>query len=564
MAKFIKRKRLDEATFKPTPGLAGSHGELTLDDIPPEDLNAELPKIKTKANFNNTILSKTLLVSMLKTAFEEKVPVVVYGDTGVSKSATIKDFYKGIVARGIPRSKGGKEISGSKREACFINGVVRPGSGKWIDKLTGKKDDSRTIADVGSTPVEAQQDLPTTPLAPSEDIYVNPGNYFFLIDLRVSSLNECDMYGLPQMGGEGMLSRNTMPPLCYLLSHPDANGIVFFDEINRSPYPEVQNGLLPVFDVGERKFGHDPMNRNIFCIGAANYGGQEESGYSATANTDAALKARGMCFWLNLTIDEWLEWGKSICLDPNEAAFNQPSIHYLVRNYLNSLPNTSEEERNLFRGRPTAGVELTDDEKLFLRFPTYRGFHILSNLIYRLTRMHQEGNPAVPRKIDIITQACLLAGGSCGQQFKDKFEEYVRKAASSLSLDKVEKMKILQDTASIAAACNTNILAYADSYFIDKDSSVEKDLKGWCTIGARLTPENQEGIFRYIKIQINNKPNKATLLRDLLSPLVIFYIDNLEEAVTKNLLSKSDYQRTVDFISKETGTPISPKPPTTV
>jgi hypothetical protein len=162
-------------------------------------------------------------------AFEEQLQtgkggLLIYGDPGLGKSEMVTSF---------ARSKAGD----MDREFEYIN---------WHD---ASEEEKRTIIE-------------------------QPAKYFVLLDLRIAQLEPTDFAGMPipDFGAEKTPYVEAKPQdWAYLLTRPDAAGILFLDEINQGDDQTLKSLFQVVLD---HKVGGKRMSKSVAVFGAGNLGAE--------------------------------------------------------------------------------------------------------------------------------------------------------------------------------------------------------------------------------------------------------------------------------------------------
>ena len=145
-----------------------------------------------------------------------------------------------------------------------------------------------------------------------KEIIANPAKYFCLVDVRVNKLEPMDFVGIPDIGSKDPYLETKQFKWIYFLSQPEADGILFLDEINQGS-PETLRALFEV--VLDKSFGGTKMSDNICVIGAGNLGQDYEQ------PIPPALTARFSVGVLIPDPEAWLEWAESAGIDRRIIAF---------------------------------------------------------------------------------------------------------------------------------------------------------------------------------------------------------------------------------------------------
>ena len=193
-------------------------------------------------------------------AYSSKQPLLIYGDPGIGKSEVVK----GISER-IAESRSRQYVS-------------------WSEAPTSLK----------------------------LELLKNPSKYFVLIDVRANKLEPTDFVGIPDIGSEAEYLETKQLKWIYFMSQPEADGILFLDEVNQAS-PQVLRALYEV--VNDRSAGGTPFSKDFVIIGAGNLGGEFED------PIPSALTNRFTAGVLIADPEGWLEWAEKSGIDKRIVAF---------------------------------------------------------------------------------------------------------------------------------------------------------------------------------------------------------------------------------------------------
>jgi hypothetical protein len=102
------------------------------------------------------------------------------------------------------------------------------------------------------------------------EVYNNAGKYFIFLDIRLSEFDASDIKGLPELLNSdklnGWLSWR-VPFFAKLMENPEADGIVFFDEMNLAP-PLVQSSCYKI--IHDRIINDGKVGADWLIMGAGN------------------------------------------------------------------------------------------------------------------------------------------------------------------------------------------------------------------------------------------------------------------------------------------------------
>lgn len=227
--------------------------------------------------------------------YNKKIALFVYGRFGIGKSETVQ-----LVA---------KELASTKNRK-FVN---------W-NKLS-----------------EEEKKL----------VFDNPKDYFTLLDIRLSEYDSSDIKGLPMFKDGNKSIDFKVPFWALLMTKPESDGILFFDEINLSP-PLVMSSCYKI--IYDRVINDMPINSNWGVFGAGNL--DEDRAY--TNSMAPPLKDRASEVELvGASSDQWSQWAMEHGIEPRIIGFIN------------------------FKNTALYKVDFNDKQK----FTTYRGWERVSNLI---------------------------------------------------------------------------------------------------------------------------------------------------------------------------------------
>ena len=215
----------------------------------------ELPEQMATSNFD--VWTGKVLVSLLGNAYRTKDPFMVYGDPGMGKSTFIKSF-----AKDVAQSRGRQFVV-------------------WNTSSKEKK----------------------------VEIINNPAKYFVLLDIRVAVMDPTDVQGVPDKvpGIEWLTTRKH--DWIVFLSKPEADGILFLDEINQGN-PAVLNAMMQV--LLDRNFDGTPLSENIAIVAAGNLLGQG----NLQQLLPNLIDRFGFVGTLVVKPSEWIEYAKNAGINP--------------------------------------------------------------------------------------------------------------------------------------------------------------------------------------------------------------------------------------------------------
>jgi hypothetical protein len=485
---------------------------------------AEVPGV---GKLNIPEVNRTQLMAALHNCFVDKSALIVWGDTGVSKSAAINAFAKQV-----------HEKHFKNRQMIKVIGLSRPVGARYANgeplAVTGT---------VGTAEGESTEENKII-LSPEALLYKNPKDYFFIADVRLAYLEELDIGGFPFGDILTGMALKWTPPLVYLSSHPDAAGVVFFDEFNRTDKPTVMSALLSIFDAKDKKMGNHPIAKNVMPVAAGNVGSQ----FLDVKPPDAALLNRGYSMYLNLTVQEWLQWGRE--RDSELPAYQDQNIHPLVLAFIESLP-----AQKLRAGRPEPGEFGTAGAECLLKYPTWRGYELLSSALYRCIHRYQNGE--LESETKVIDEAIQMADASNGSTFGQEFRLFAQESLSVTSLEDIEKLDFNDASQSnkAATAIEPGLLSLAEQAFVEKDKNAEKMFRAWCMLSFRLEAEKLKAMLVGIKASIDREISNGNKdLEGLAGEITTAMM--LELGAAKSKMSKEAYEDRLNVMSSVAGMPV--------
>ena len=200
----------------------------------------------------------------LRKCYDKKIPLMVYGGFGIGKSMIPRQVFKDIA------DKKGKE---------FV---------MWEHTTDAEKD----------------------------KILAEPKNYFVFCDQRIGQMDSTDLRGIPNMMNADMLKTIPYSWVIYF-TQKDADGVVFFDEINLAP-PTVAGSAYQIINdrcISDRKLGDD-----VFCMGAGNRAEDKAHIF----DMPMPLHDRFAELEVGVDLEAWTEWAsKDNNVNPHFISFIQ-------------------------------------------------------------------------------------------------------------------------------------------------------------------------------------------------------------------------------------------------
>jgi hypothetical protein len=146
------------------------------------------------------------------------------------------------------------------------------------------------------------------------DIMSNPKPYYLLIDKRLSQMDPSDLRGIPSLNGHETVEWK--PPMWLkTISHPDAKGILFLDEINLSP-PSLQASAYQI--INDHALDELSISPKVSIIAAGN----RKSDRANVYEIPKPLQNRfGHCILKVPHIDDWINWALDNDIDSRIISF---------------------------------------------------------------------------------------------------------------------------------------------------------------------------------------------------------------------------------------------------
>lgn len=140
-------------------------------------------------------------------------------------------------------------------------------------------------------------------------------DYFFVMDMRLSEFDATDIRGLPDFDRLRRWVEWKYPFFVEILSHPDSDGLLFFDEFNLA----TDLTLKACYKILHDKIINDTkINYNWLIIGAGN------TDEDRSNTTEIAPPIRDRCAEMILippTPKEWIKWATKYGLSPKIIAY---------------------------------------------------------------------------------------------------------------------------------------------------------------------------------------------------------------------------------------------------
>ena len=203
-----------------------------------------------------------------------------------------------------------------------------------------------------------------------------------VVERRTSQMTEGDLMGLPSVDGES--TKWNAPD--WFKTACDNAVILFLDEVDRATM-EVRQGIFELTD--SRKLNGWHLHPETLIMAAVN-GGEHGANYSV-GEMDPAELDRWVCWDIEPTVEDWLDWGKD-------------NVHSLVWDFINQNRNH---------------LEHTDEPEPNKVYPSRRSWHRLNDCLVRAGMVENKDN------LDAVYHlACGYVGFEAAVSFKDFAQNY--------------------------------------------------------------------------------------------------------------------------------------------
>jgi len=316
---------------------------------------------------------------MLRNCYEKKVPLMVYGGFGIGKSVIPRDVF-----REVANAKGKKFVM-------------------WEHTTDAEKN----------------------------EMIEHSGDYFVFCDQRIGQMDSTDLRGIPNMMDTDKLKTIPYAWVIYF-TQEDADGVVFFDEINLAP-PTVAGSAYQIINdrcISDRKLGD-----NVFCMGAGNRAQDKAHIF----DMPMPLHDRFAEAEVQIDLDGWVQWASKGNVSPHLVSFIQwkPSRLYHADVKKGDKPSTP---RSIERASTLLGdMDITHDDAFEMvaiacgeafasEFQAYAKFY--SQLQW--DKIYKNPSSVATFKLDKLW---AVAGG-----MTDQFMKGVKDAKFSLMMDVILEM----------------------------------------------------------------------------------------------------------------------------
>jgi len=156
-----------------------------------------------------------------------------------------------------------------------------------------------------------------------QELFDNPSKYFVLCDQRLSQMDTTDLRGIPKLDGDETLE--SLPPSWIVyFTNPEAQGIIFFDEINLAT-PIVVGSAYQI--IHDRSISDRKLSDHVMLIAAGNRA--EDKAF--TFDLPLPLRDRFCEAELYPDVESWTKWAGGAQVNPHLIAFVNWKESYLYR-----------------------------------------------------------------------------------------------------------------------------------------------------------------------------------------------------------------------------------------
>lgn len=145
------------------------------------------------------------------------------------------------------------------------------------------------------------------------DAMDNPSKYFVFTDFRLGQVDTTDLKGIPNMTNTKLLEYMPLAWVRYY-ANPEADGVIFFDEMNLAP-PVVAGQAYQI--INDRVVSDIRISDNVFLFGAGN----RATDKAHVFDMPFPLRDRFSELQLNVNDDEWCDWAFQNGINTHLIAF---------------------------------------------------------------------------------------------------------------------------------------------------------------------------------------------------------------------------------------------------
>lgn len=281
-----------------------------------------MAKLQTGSSFDVIELNHEKLADEIRDTVDSKVPLYIWGPPGIGKSVVTIDIARETAERKNKLFIDWNRAPRSIKHALYDGGLTKELLELFIPVKNAKGEITREVSSgIRSDANEARALALLKGLSKGGSVGV--GDCYIFADYRLSQRDPSDINGLPGMGDSDYVEwRPTL--LFSVLSIPEADGLLFFDEIPQA-MPVVQNAAYQL--IQDRCCGEISFSDNIVVIAAGNRltdGGNQFQIPPALANRFTHVEL------MSPTIERWVDWGIDHGVDSRIIAFLRFKPSYLM------------------------------------------------------------------------------------------------------------------------------------------------------------------------------------------------------------------------------------------
>lgn len=315
----------------------------------------QLPMTTQFKDYNLPASNAKMLVTLLNISILTKQPMLVYGDAGIGKSDIIRQTARAATPAG--------------RKFVMWKDIV----GDMTNFLSG------------------------------------PGvkQSYVLFDMRASEYLPEDIRGIPDINATEDYLRYKAPAWVMWCTHPDAAGILFFDELNRGITPTL-NSLLQI--TLDRVIVEKPVAKDVAMIAAANLGSE----FNGTTELDPALRNRFSQGAFVADPEAWIEYAI------------KSGVHSDIIDFVKV--NATGKQQN---GEFNAFYQVPGSDSTIQAFVTPRSLVLFSNSYKKIHELFDEAaeNGEEPDADYYLQMTETQAAQYCGRPWAVAFATFVRNMA---------------------------------------------------------------------------------------------------------------------------------------
>jgi len=155
-----------------------------------------------------------------------------------------------------------------------------------------------------------------------QELFANRDKYFVMCDQRLSQMDTTDLRGIPKLDGDSLES---LPPSWIVFfCHPEAQGIIFFDEINLAT-PIVVGSAYQI--IHDRSIADMKLSNKVAIIAAGNRA--EDKAF--TFDMPLPLRDRFCEAELYPDVKSWTKWAAKAQVNPHLISFVNWKESYLYK-----------------------------------------------------------------------------------------------------------------------------------------------------------------------------------------------------------------------------------------